>query len=56
MKNDQIRDSFTYTEAYSELFIEFLEHADLAAEFFKGIIPKEAAAALDATITQMPVG
>lgn len=40
MKNKEITDSFTATEAYSELFMEFLTDADSAADFVNGIIPK----------------
>lgn len=40
MKSTEITDSFTATEAYSELFMEFLENADSAADFFNSIIPK----------------
>lgn len=40
MKNKEITDSFTATEAYSELFMEFLTDADSASEFINGIIPK----------------
>lgn len=40
MKNKEITDSFTATEAYSELFMEFLTDADSAANFINGIIPQ----------------
>lgn len=41
IKNDEIRDSFMQTNAYSELFMELAEDADKAAEFVNGIIPKK---------------
>lgn len=40
MKNREITDSFTATNAYSELFMEFVTDADAAAAFINGIIPK----------------
>ena len=40
MKNKEITDSFTATNAYSELFMEFVQDADSAAAFIKGIIPQ----------------
>jgi hypothetical protein len=40
VKNQELRDSFEQTEAYSELFIELSSDANIASEFLKGIIPK----------------
>lgn len=40
MKNKEITDSFTATEAYSELFMEFLMDPDSATDFINGIIPQ----------------
>lgn len=40
VKNQELVDSFTQTEAYSELFMELASNADTAAAFVKGIIPK----------------
>ena len=40
MKNKEITDSFTATEAYSELFMEFLSDANAAAAFVNGVIPQ----------------
>ena len=39
IKNDEIRDSFAQTEAYSELFMELATNADAATAFVNGIIP-----------------
>lgn len=39
MKSKEITDSFTSTEAYSELFMEFLEHSESAATFINAIVP-----------------
>lgn len=41
MKNDQIREEFASTMAYSEIFMELATDADKAAEFVKGIMPAD---------------
>lgn len=41
IKNDQIREEFASTEAYSELFMELATQTDAAIEFTNGIIPKD---------------
>ena len=40
IKNDQLREEFVQTEAYSELFVELASDADEAANFVNGIIPQ----------------
>lgn len=40
IKNEKIREEFSYTEAYSKLFMELATDANKAAEFFKGITPE----------------
>lgn len=49
IKNDELREEFAQTEAYSQLFMELATNADEAAAFVNGIIPadlaKEAATA-----------
>lgn len=40
IKNQEVIDSFTQTEAFSELFMELATDADKAANFFNGIVPK----------------
>lgn len=39
VKNQQLRDEFESSEAYSTLFMELVTNADSAAEFVNGIIP-----------------
>lgn len=39
IKNQEVRDDFAQTEAYSKLFMELATDADAAGEFVKGIIP-----------------
>lgn len=41
LKNDEIRDDFAQTEAYSVLFMELATDADKAAEFVNGIVPAD---------------
>ncbi len=48
IKNQELVDSFTQTEAYSELFMELASNADTAAAFVKGIIPKNLLEQIDA--------
>lgn len=43
IKNDEVRDSFAQTEAYSILFMELATDADAAAKFVNGIIPAKLA-------------
>ena len=40
IKNAEIKEAFSQTEAYSDLFIELASNADAAAEFVNGIIPQ----------------
>lgn len=39
VKNQEVRDSFVQTEAYSELFMELATDANAAATFVNGITP-----------------
>ena len=41
IKSDELREAFTQTEAYSDLFMELAENADSAATFVNGIVPKQ---------------
>lgn len=45
VKNQQLRDEFSQTEAYSELFMELATNADSASAFINGIIPADVAQA-----------
>lgn len=47
IKTQELVDSFTQTEAYSELFMELASNADTAAAFVKGIIPKNLLAQIE---------
>jgi hypothetical protein len=39
IKNDQVREDFEYTEAFSQLFMELAFDAEAASMFVNGIIP-----------------
>ena len=39
IKNDEVREAFSQTEAYSDIFMELATDADAAAAFVNGIIP-----------------
>lgn len=41
VKNQAISDAFSHTEAYTELFIELVNDANVAAAFVSGVLPKE---------------
>ena len=41
IKNQEIRDAFSQTEAYSDLFMELATDAKAAADFVNGIVPAQ---------------
>lgn len=41
IKNDEIRESFVQTEAFSVLFMELAQDAEAASAFVNGILPKD---------------
>ena len=43
VKNQELRDAFAQTEAYSKLFMELATDADAAAVFVNGILPPQQA-------------
>jgi hypothetical protein len=43
MKDDDIRNGFLQTDAYSELFMELVTKTDVAVEFINGILPADLA-------------
>lgn len=45
IKNDEIRNNFYQTEAYSMLFCELVTDADKANEFLSGVVPQVQASA-----------
>lgn len=47
IKNDEVREEFMQTRAYEALHEELTTDAEKAAEFIKGIMPKEIAAEIE---------
>lgn len=47
IKNDDVREEFCQTEAYSDIFMELATNDLAAAEFIKGIMPKDVADKVD---------
>lgn len=45
IKSQELRDAFSQTEAYSQLFMELATNADAAAAFVNGIVPAQAQSA-----------
>ena len=41
IKNEELREEFSQTEAYSQLFMELATDADMAAKFVNGIVPAD---------------
>lgn len=39
VKNDEVKEAFSQTQAYSDLFMELATDADAAAKFVNGIVP-----------------
>lgn len=43
IKNDKLREEFSQTEAFSQLYVDLATDDQMAADFVNGIIPREAA-------------
>lgn len=41
IKNDELREEFSQTEAYSQLFMELATNSESAKNFVNGILPKD---------------
>lgn len=50
IKNDKVREEFTYTPMYEELYIELSTDAEKAVKFVKGIMPSDLVAEAGAEI------
>jgi hypothetical protein len=53
IKSDELREEFTQTAAYSELFMQLALDADAAAEFIKAILPRDLSDTIE-TVTPAP--
>jgi hypothetical protein len=54
VQNDEIRDGFIQTNAYTVLFLELGANEQTAADFFNGIVPKDLADQLEKVNTENP--
>lgn len=52
IKNDPLREEFSQTEAYSEIFMELATDSDAAAAFINGIMPAEIAKQAQAQLSK----
>jgi hypothetical protein len=56
-KSAELSEKFSYTQAYSDLFMELATNAEAALEFVNGIIPtKEKVTLKDGKVTALPAG
>lgn len=55
IKNDQLREEFVQTAAYHVLFMELAGDASSAAEFLKGVLPKDMTGAIDKAVEEIKV-
>ena len=56
IKNQEVRDAFVQTEAYSQLFMELATNAQAASDFVAGIIPAKTDAEPSAEAPALPDG
>ena len=56
IKNQEVRDAFVQTEAYSQLFMELATNAQAASALVAGIIPAKEDVASDAETPALPGG
>lgn len=47
IKNQEIRDAFEQTDAYSELYMELVTSPEKASDFVKGIMPEQVGRAIE---------
>lgn len=47
IKSKELSEEFKQTEAYDQLFMELITDSKAAADFFKGIVPEDAAEQID---------
>lgn len=54
IKNEEVRNNFLQTNAYSNLFMELATDAKAAADFFNAIIPNDLAASVNKIMKEHP--
>lgn len=52
IKSEELREEFSQTAAYSELFMELATNDEAAATFLRGILPRDVAEAVDKAADQ----
>jgi hypothetical protein len=55
IKSDELREEFSQSAAYNELFMELATDDKAAAAFIKGILPKDLADAVEESSTETPL-
>jgi hypothetical protein len=50
IKNDEVREAFVQTDAYSKLFMQLATDAEFGATFVKGVLPKKMASQVDEAV------
>lgn len=55
VKSDELREAFSQTAAFQELFLELALETDAAAAFITGIVPKDMGATLQRQINGAPI-
>ena len=55
IKNDELRDEFSQTEAYSQLFMELATNDKEAAAFINGIVPNDVAKEISKSELPTPI-
>lgn len=53
IKNETLREEFVQTAAYHVLFMELASDADSAAEFLKGVLPKDMTGEMDKALAEV---
>lgn len=53
IKNDTLREEFVQTAAYHVLFMELAADASAAAEFLKGVLPKDMTGEMDKALAEV---
>lgn len=56
IKNEEEWNKFRYTEAYDQIFMELIGSGKKAAEFVKGVIPKDLAEEVQKIVKENPNG
>lgn len=53
IKNDELREEFKQTEAYSQLFMELATDSDAASRFINGVMPQDLRSEVDSKLKEI---